>query len=364
VYDAALEPNLWPSALGSISLALGGNAADFHVGGSQSSVIIAAAYGISPEAIASYRSYYGDLDPVVGPAIHRAGGRPLPVTAREVATDTIEQTEFYADWARPNDFDDYLCLPLSPSGNPRRASIGVARPLRREHFGAAERRLLTKLAPHLRRAIEIHLRLTATLTTQCPIGEALDRIATAIILTDEVGCLAWSNAAAVTLLKSRDGLILEKSGHLAASNHESAAQLGRTVREAIRGRGGAAQLRRPSGSPSLAVIAIPLSRRSVARSLDPFAMSGAPRAMLLIVDPIAGNNVSKQRLRQLFRLTDAEASVVIQIATGDGLPAVSESLGVALTTARTHAYRAFDKMEVKGQAELARLVERLGIVSE
>ncbi|MBD0270407.1 MAG: helix-turn-helix transcriptional regulator, partial [Acetobacteraceae bacterium] len=63
-----------------------------------------------------------------------------------------------------------------------------------------------------------------------------------------------------------------------------------------------------------------------------------------------------------YGLTEAEARVAAGAARGVGLPEVAQSLGLSVATARSHAQRVFSKAGVRGQAELARQVERLGLL--
>jgi DNA-binding CsgD family transcriptional regulator len=51
-----------------------------------------------------------------------------------------------------------------------------------------------------------------------------------------------------------------------------------------------------------------------------------------------------------------------EIAAGEGLISVAESLGVLPSTARTHLHRVFEKTETKRQAELVKVVEHLAVL--
>jgi DNA-binding CsgD family transcriptional regulator len=87
--------------------------------------------------------------------------------------------------------------------------------------------------------------------------------------------------------------------------------------------------------------------------------------LLLLSDPERGavpDAALQRRLRAIYGLTAAEATVAARVAGGAGLPEVARSLGLAVATARTHAQRVFSKAGVRGQAELARQVERLSLL--
>ena len=51
--------------------------------------------------------------------------------------------------------------------------------------------------------------------------------------------------------------------------------------------------------------------------------------------------------------------MAVELAEGEGLPAVAERLGVSRATTVTHAARVMAKTGTRRQAELARLLERL-----
>ncbi|WP_218827966.1 hypothetical protein, partial [Staphylococcus aureus] len=89
-----------------------------------------------------------------------------------------------------------------------------------------------------------------------------------------------------------------------------------------------------------------------------------PSVLLLLSDPerAAPDAALRHRLRGVYRLTEAEAAVAARAAWGVGLPEVAQSPGLSVATARTHPPRVFSTAAARGQAELARQVERLGLL--
>jgi DNA-binding CsgD family transcriptional regulator len=69
---------------------------------------------------------------------------------------------------------------------------------------------------------------------------------------------------------------------------------------------------------------------------------------------------SRQGLRAEFGLTPAEAALAIEIAKGDGRKAAAARLGISVGTARTHLTRIFQKVGVRRQAELVRVLVQSG----
>jgi DNA-binding CsgD family transcriptional regulator len=80
--------------------------------------------------------------------------------------------------------------------------------------------------------------------------------------------------------------------------------------------------------------------------------------VLFVNDPDQTAAPTPESLRRAFGLTHREAQTAIAVARGQGLKAAAESMGVALTTARSHLQQAFEKTGTSQQAELAALVQR------
>ena len=80
--------------------------------------------------------------------------------------------------------------------------------------------------------------------------------------------------------------------------------------------------------------------------------------VVFISDPERTDDPTVEFLRRAFNLTYREAQMAIAIAHGHGLQAAAETMGVALTTARSQLQQAFSKTGTSHQAELAALVHR------
>ncbi|TPK07044.1 hypothetical protein FJ872_24085 [Mesorhizobium sp. B2-5-9] len=74
----------------------------------------------------------------------------------------------------------------------------------------------------------------------------------------------------------------------------------------------------------------------------------------------SGSRNRRCQLRDLYRLTPAEAAVATAVARGEGLQAVADEVGISLTTVRTHLQHVFEKTETRRQAELVRLIAASG----
>jgi DNA-binding CsgD family transcriptional regulator len=89
---------------------------------------------------------------------------------------------------------------------------------------------------------------------------------------------------------------------------------------------------------------------------NPFAEG---RAFIVLVDPEERRRPPEAALRDIFRLTVAEARLAARLACGEALETISDDLNVTKETARFHLKRIFAKTGARRQAELVALFGRL-----
>lgn len=362
IYEAGMAPERWPEALGRLADLFGSAAAALHVGETGVPARITMAYGLSEEAVRGYGGFYNALDPVT-PAVLAGAAWKAPATLRQIAP-ALERTRFFTDWMRPHGMEDGLCLALCPPDLPQQATLRLLRPRRATRFGPPETSLLMRLAPHLRRATEMHHRLASPhARPDGPLVEILNRLACGLMLADARGALIWANRSASRMLEEADGIGTERQGNLRAGSPGMTRLLRDLVNRAALGQHAALPLPRASGKVSLALQAMPLTVREVERHRQVLPASPRASVLLLLTDPAQGAMPTPelcQQLREIYGLTTAEAGVAAWAAQGIGLPEVGQILGITVNTVRTHVRRVFHKTGVRSQAELARQVERLG----
>jgi DNA-binding CsgD family transcriptional regulator len=106
------------------------------------------------------------------------------------------------------------------------------------------------------------------------------------------------------------------------------------------------------------VLACPL-RGAIPEKIGRLGEPQAPVA-LFIEDPALGDAAQlNDMLTQFYRLTPAETRVATMFAAGFGTVGTSQHLAVSENTVKTHAKRIYEKMGLKSQGELARLLGRL-----
>lgn len=215
-------------------------------------------------------------------------------------------------------------------------------------------RCMRVVLPHLERALRLQMHVAAAELRTEMASAALDRLTVGVIFVDRSGLPLWLNRRAKEIVNRSNSLRISPGGITGQSQADT-----RSLRDLVKGavsdgsQGLAAISRGPDLRPLL-LIAVPLKPIESSQGSDQFACG-----VVFIGDPDQVENPTIEALRQAFRLTYREAQMAIAIAQGHGLQAAADTVGVALTTARSQLQQAFAKTGTSHQAELAALVHRM-----
>ena len=154
IYDCAVDPGLWPTALEGICLAVDSAAAtlavaDFVTGEERAVVNV----GIADEYLASYRDRYHCTDLFLHSLMLQDVDQPAR-SADMVSDEELLQSKIYREWAAPQGFRDTLMTPLIKH-RARLGFIGLTRRHDQRRYDENDKTLMGLLAPHVRRAVTI-----------------------------------------------------------------------------------------------------------------------------------------------------------------------------------------------------------------
>ena len=228
-------------------------------------------------------------------------------------------------------------------------------------FTAAERERMRTLVPHLARAVEVMDRLREAERASDAAEASLDRISCGVVLLGAQGEVLFANQAARRIASERDGIALvETRGgrarrRLAFDHPRARAQVDAVLGECLKHRlaGGhhqhGALVPRASGRAPYLLRCASLGAEDQLR-----VENDAARAIAFISDPEEGASFDRHVLKQLYRLTEAEASLAELLCGGERLAEAAVSLGITLNTARAHLKNIFQKTGVSRQPELVK----------
>jgi len=356
IYDAALDPALWPDVLAESARFVGGFAAGllFKDATRKSGNLYYESGGIAPRYKQLYFDTYVRLDPSTTSHVLAEIGEPV-ATADIMPYDEFLETRFYKEWARPQQLVDFVTAVLEKSATGA-ALFGV---FRQERHGPADeemRRRMRLIIPHIRRAALIGKVIDLKTAETNSFTDTIDGISAGMFLVDASARIVHANASGHAMLAQ--GSLLRIAGGKLIPNDASAEQgLSDVCAMAERGdaavgvKGIAIPLMALDGEPYVAHV-LPLTSGARRRAGSTYAATAAVFVHKAALDAPSPQEVVGKH----YKLTPTELRVLLAIVEVGGVPEVAETLGIAESTVRTHLLRLFAKTGAKRQADLVKLV--------
>ena len=368
IHDAATAEEQWPALMRRIGYLFNAPTATVwkRTGSGEFKDIFT--FNTDERFIIDYAGYYFRLDKLHA-AVMRAESGIVMTNSSIVGWKDFVNSEFYCDFALRHDLSD--CLQARVFDSARFSGyVGITASSRSDVFERNDIRLLRLLLPHLARAMEVQRRFTELGVARESALQALDLLRDAVFLVDPQGVVVHVNQAAEGILQKGSCLALDRgSKRLRSCTAAQTVSLQRLIAAmAAMNRGDVLAstfgidkaLRLDCGDAGVLLLrAVPL------RAGAAWNVSAKAAVLLLVSEPDRG---AAERLaddlRGLFGLTPTEASVAAQIGQATSVDVAAEALKITAATLRWHLKHVFEKTGTTRQAELTRLVERLGNLTD
>ncbi|OKO79861.1 LuxR family transcriptional regulator [Bradyrhizobium sp. NAS96.2] len=354
VYDAALDPALWPRALEQACVFVGGSSGNlfWHDASTEQSAVLHL-FNIEPHYTKLYYEKYLPLNPIFPAATFYDAGHVYGSTDL-VPFEEMAETVFYDGWMRPQGIIDFVGANVEKSAT----SSSIIAVLMNEEDGpvdADNRRRLALILPHLQRAVSIGRLFDQSRAAQAVLTQTLDHVTAAVFLVGPSARLVFANAPARALL-DEGALLAERMGALTAVAPE--AQRALRVALAAAENGNAA-----AGNPGPIPLLTSLRGDSFAYVL-PLTTGDRQRtgalhsavAAVFVRKTSPANPPPLEALAKLYKLTASEVRIVDAVMKVTGVRALAETLGLTQATVKTHLHNVFRKTSTAGQTELVKLI--------
>jgi DNA-binding CsgD family transcriptional regulator/PAS domain-containing protein len=354
IYDCAINPSGWSAVLSRITLALDAaystialsNTIDLHNR-------MAAHSPWDVEQLNILNDDYGingvpGLDQLLVLDVDEAWSTMSVVPEHEV-----QQTKFYQNWAQPQGLRD-ACLVKFVHSRDRIGMLACITRADRDIVGPHEHKFISLISPHLRRAAMIGDLLDQARVEAQIYQSTLNRLATAVVLTNANGHILYANAAAEQMF-DQQGPILKVSGNLrtqaTTSQHAMNVALQRASQsdQVLGGSGIGIPLTSPDKPPAVAYV-LPLSAGTARAAFKPAT------AAVFISTHISASPPPAAVLAALFDLTPAEARVVLAAVGNNKRIELPMQLQVSENTLKTHLSRIYKKTQTNSIAELVQVI--------
>ncbi|MER2251305.1 LuxR family transcriptional regulator [Methylorubrum podarium] len=352
MYDAAVDPKLWPDAIESICLFVGGNQALMYWHDAlKPEVDTLFRFNDNPYYSKIYLEQYAALNPLF-PAFAFE-----PVGAVMAASDVVpnaemEQTRFHREWLLPQEMTDSLGIVLEKEAT-RAAFLTVQ--WQRRPIDQAARRRMALLAPHLLRSVAIGRLFVSSRRREAALTGTLDQIEAGVFLVAETGRLVLANARGQRMIEE-GRLLRDVGGRLRATSTAADRAIFDHLRTLGERNGSpiddhAIPLSAP-GDGSWTAIVMPLSDDRLGPEREPRTAVAA----IFVRSPQPAVASPLEVFARRHHLTASEIRVVEATLRLNGLDAIADAVGIARSTVKTHLNRVYGKSGTKNQAELIKKI--------
>ncbi|MBT9557202.1 MAG: helix-turn-helix transcriptional regulator [Myxococcales bacterium] len=344
IYDAAMTPAMWPSIMAQVAALVDVPAVGLRTEFLDVGTMRQAWHGLPSDFEARYVDGAWKDDPWIKASPRIQTGRfVVGHEDLESVAPGIAKTAFVNELCRPFGYNDVMGAVLLRDSHTL-VTLGMmcsdpgATVIRRAKWISA------KLVPHLQRAMRIEVE---RVRREARSNEFSRSATTPAFWLAPDGTVLFCNHPGEQLLRRADGLQRVNGRLTTADAHEA-----RLLARAMSARDGAAVRVSVGSGSALAVTVSPAPRESGA----------ALRVFAVPLDGGLSTDQPQRGLERAFGLSSAEARVAVCIATGMTPKEAADHLGVAVSTARTHLLRAFEKTGVRRQADLVGLITRMAQV--
>jgi DNA-binding CsgD family transcriptional regulator len=358
VYDASLDPALWPTAIESICRYIGAASAGLH---SQDSITrvtdVLFWWGRetdAPRYFRAYREQYGKINPIF-PGVIFFDLEQTVAVPDVISCEEFVRTRFFREWLAPQSLTDGLTSNLE-KGVRSCAMFTAMRHTREGPVDERMRRRFELITPHVRRSMLIGKVIDLHRIEAAALADTLDQLTSGVVIVDTAGRIIHANASAhrmiaeANVLRAANGrlLALEAKGGRSLLDVFAAAEAG----DAAVGRSGiAVPLTARNGERYVAHV-LPLTSGARRKA----GISYAATAALFIRQASLDLPSPPEAAADEFKLTPAEVRVLFAIVQIGGVPEVAPVLGISEQTVKSHLHRIFEKTSTKRQADLVKLV--------
>ena len=350
IYDAALEPDLWPLALQAMADCfqdMGALLIWRRDNGSYGTIVSPGLSAVQLEYDAHWQrqdvkalrcfehSYLSAADGLTDHDV---------MTAEEIATLPI-----YTQFLARHGIGWFALRFLTPDPQVQ-AAVSIQRAKGKPPFGPDDLRKLGVLAQHVEKSLRLSLRLLDAESCNLGMREILNRLGIGVFAVDDDLQVIFSNPISRKVLDvlSPNGENFEP--HLNPFMRQKIALALANAGETENQTPANIMIERRDG-PQFTLFILPVTPGSAAAH----DMLTRARAIVLMADSLGDAPPDPTLVRDIFGLTLGEARVAALVGSGVAPKAAAERLGIAESTARTVLKRVFAKAGVSRQSELVAL---------
>jgi DNA-binding CsgD family transcriptional regulator len=354
LYTAAGDTTVWNHFIEQTTRALeASRSALVAIDPSERRYFIDSKFGFCSDEVQQYSGYYGTIDPWYL-AYKRSGRSGFVGKGTTLCRPSdIETSEFYNDYGIRID-NRYVACIIFDHGGGAITALTAMREARRGDFDQKQVRFLHKLAPHLTRALQLHGRMLDLKDAVAGSARMMDAVDLGLLGLDEEEKVCFTNTKAEQMLRHGKAFIC-RDGRIVARDPVCAEKLHQLFKTTC-----SLELEAPvpSGCTVRAGDRVLHVTMTAIRRSDR-VLPAKMKVFVTITDLTAQPKAREALLADLFRITPAEARVVMLLLAGMETKEIAMHTGTTQNTVRFQLKSIYRKTGTSGQNQLVRLVSLL-----
>lgn len=348
IFSATLEPGRWQEVVTELSQASGGVKTQILGYDEKRSINLGViAHGYDPEFRESFIDYYSTINPwACGFGTYRPGD-VVPLTAY-CDERSLLNTEFYSDWARPQEeliggagallYRTDSCV-FMIGGNIRRRD--------QERLEPEWQDTITQIVPILQKAWHISRAISGGVVERSVAG-IINASDPGILITDDDGRVLFSNDAGEAMLVEGDPVRLDLCGKVRFLNASAEAR--------AKAASHADCFEIASGSRTCRIHKARFNPELFDNWQLGLTLGIASECNMIIIEVLQADKMYVSSYLASKGLTRSEQNVAVAIASGKTVSEIADLRQVSVHTVRNQLKCAMSKCSVNRQAELVRLL--------
>jgi DNA-binding CsgD family transcriptional regulator/PAS domain-containing protein len=349
IYDAVDDADAFARLTGLLARETGATHAWFPMFRTDGSLLAIPVHNFPiDEVIGPWGAYYLRIDPWKKAMDRLPIGRPWRLDP-QVPVAAVLRSEIYNDLIKPTTGGLVHCMPTMVKLDDKMGSLSLLRTQRAGAFSDEDEALIARIAPHLRRMMQLRDRFEEAGHGARLAEDALDQLTFGVLRCQADGRIRFANVMARSILASRDGL--RATPLLECALRGATAALHERLRAVVRGRvpEQALLVERPSGLAAYRIVVVPVG-----------APTHTNQALVVVHDPEQREASLGQRAAALFGLSAAEADLTVGLIDGETLQEIADRRSVRISTVRSQFQSVLAKTGTRRQSDLIRAVLALG----
>ncbi len=361
IYDCAANPALWPSVLMEIrdisksAYVMIAMTDTSNLVFGQPLSFVALTSGWDDEWLQKLQVYVNQIPG--GEAIYANGIDVAWTQMSQIREDDFQKTQVYLQWVEPQKLRDCMALTYIQRKDVT-GVISAPTHMGRDLYTKNDEIFFERLSPHIRRAIMINDLVDKGKLTLALYRKVLDSLSVAVFVVGLGQRLITCNAAAEDMLSNANFVKLSQGALKAQKLGDVASAFELAIERATKGdtsigiSGIGVPMLGVDGDRAAAYV-LPIGGKEIRGDL------GDGYAAIFVARRGEQQPMAIEILRTVFDLTPAEARISTLVAKGFGPAVIAESLGVSLSTVRTHLAHIFSKTGAADQLALSSVVNAL-----